>query len=117
MRPLQLRVACEGIVETLGRMGMGGQLDHAFTAHPKAREGGWAMEGPREQRRGRRRLCRALTWGAASLAARLAPCCLLRQRGELPSRPGARPRDLRETSQHKASHGMDIQRRAPLPSP
>ncbi len=31
----QLRVACEGVVETLGRMGFEGKLQHSFTAHPK----------------------------------------------------------------------------------
>lgn len=33
--PLQLRVLCEGAVETMGRMGFDGAVHHAFTAHPK----------------------------------------------------------------------------------
>jgi carotenoid cleavage dioxygenase-like enzyme len=31
---MQLRIACNGLVETLGRV-YSGQVDHAFTAHPK----------------------------------------------------------------------------------
>ncbi|GAB4814752.1 hypothetical protein N2152v2_001798 [Parachlorella kessleri] len=33
--PYVLRVACEGVLETLGRWGFEGRLDHPFTAHPK----------------------------------------------------------------------------------
>lgn len=33
--PYALRVACEGLVDTIGRVGFGGGLTHAFTAHPK----------------------------------------------------------------------------------
>ena len=28
-------MACEGVVETLGRVSFGGQVGHSFTAHPK----------------------------------------------------------------------------------
>ena len=33
--PYQLRVACAGLIETLGRVTYDGKLQHAFTAHPK----------------------------------------------------------------------------------
>lgn len=33
--PYQLRIACSGLIETIGRMTYDGKLDHAFTAHPK----------------------------------------------------------------------------------
>lgn len=40
--PYQLRIACSGLIETLGRVTYGGELQHAFTAHPKvdAKTGG-----------------------------------------------------------------------------
>jgi len=33
--PYQLRIACEGVVSTIGRVTFGGKVTHAFTAHPK----------------------------------------------------------------------------------
>jgi carotenoid 9,10(9',10')-cleavage dioxygenase 1 len=33
--PYWIRIACEGLVETIGRVSYGGKLQHAFTAHPK----------------------------------------------------------------------------------
>lgn len=33
--PYQLRLACEGLVQTLGRLTFGGEVQHCFTAHPK----------------------------------------------------------------------------------
>lgn len=33
--PYALRVLCNGVIETLGRLDFGGKLKHAFTAHPK----------------------------------------------------------------------------------
>ena len=33
--PFQLRIACSGLIETLGQVTYDGQLQHAFTAHPK----------------------------------------------------------------------------------
>ena len=32
---LQMRVLCDGIVDTLGRITFGGKVKHPFTAHPK----------------------------------------------------------------------------------
>lgn len=33
--PVQLRLACDGLLRTLGRLTWGGAVDHDFTAHPK----------------------------------------------------------------------------------
>ena len=33
--PLQIKVLCNGIVDTLGRMTFEGRVNHPFTAHPK----------------------------------------------------------------------------------
>ncbi|KAI3427019.1 hypothetical protein D9Q98_006961 [Chlorella vulgaris] len=33
--PYALRIACNGLIETLGRVTFGGKVQHAFTAHPK----------------------------------------------------------------------------------
>jgi len=33
--PYALRIACDGLVSTLGRVQFGGTMNHAFTAHPK----------------------------------------------------------------------------------
>lgn len=33
--PYGLRVMCEGVIETLGKMSFDGQMKTAFTAHPK----------------------------------------------------------------------------------
>ena len=32
---LQIKVLCNGIVDTLGRVTFGGRVNHPFTAHPK----------------------------------------------------------------------------------
>ncbi len=32
---LQLRIACDGLLETLGRVDFDGRMSHNFTAHPK----------------------------------------------------------------------------------
>lgn len=34
--PYALRVMCEGVIETLGKMSFEGEMKTAFTAHPKA---------------------------------------------------------------------------------
>ena len=31
----QLRVACNGVIDTLGRVTFDGKVSHPFTAHPK----------------------------------------------------------------------------------
>lgn len=31
----QVRIMCDGLIQTLGRVTFGGKLDHPFTAHPK----------------------------------------------------------------------------------
>ncbi len=33
--PAQLRVACNGVIDTLGRVTFDGRVPHPFTAHPK----------------------------------------------------------------------------------
>ena len=33
--PYQLRLACDGLLSTVGRLSLGGKVDHPFTAHPK----------------------------------------------------------------------------------
>ena len=33
---VQLRIACNGIIDTLGRVTFDGKVKHPFTAHPKA---------------------------------------------------------------------------------
>lgn len=33
--PYALRIACNGLISTLGRVQFGGKMNHAFTAHPK----------------------------------------------------------------------------------
>lgn len=33
--PYALRVACEGVIETIGKLSFDGKMDTAFTAHPK----------------------------------------------------------------------------------
>ncbi len=32
---MQIKVLCNGIVDTLGRVTFGGKVNHPFTAHPK----------------------------------------------------------------------------------
>jgi len=31
----QVRVLCDGLIQTLGRVTYGGKMNHPFTAHPK----------------------------------------------------------------------------------
>ena len=32
---VQVRIMCDGLIQTLGRVTYGGKVDHPFTAHPK----------------------------------------------------------------------------------
>ena len=32
---MQVRVLCDGLIQTLGRVTYGGKMNHPFTAHPK----------------------------------------------------------------------------------